>query len=144
LVVILDSSVLVAKERGRFALDQFLTTHPDEVFLLSAVTVSELWHGVERAAPPQRKTQREQTVMEWLADFGILNFDAAVARTHARIWAELEVRGTLIGPHDIQIAATAIHHGHELATLNQKEFMRISGLRLADVAPFQRSTPSPP
>ena len=87
--MILDSSVLVAKERGRFALDEFLAAHPDEACLLSAVTVAELWHGVERATPPPRKTEREQIVMEWLADFDVVPFDAAVARTHARIWAEL-------------------------------------------------------
>lgn len=123
--MILDSSVLVAKERGRFALDEFLAAHPDEACLLSAVTVSELWHGVERAAPPPRKIQREQIVVEWLADFEVLHFDSAVARTHARIWAELESRGVIIGPHDLQIAATAIYHGHKVATLNQKEFARV-------------------
>ena len=136
--MILDSSVLIAKERGRFALGEFLAAHPDESCLLSAVTVSELWHGVERATPPERRTQREQTVMEWLADFTVLHFDAAVARTHARIWAELESRGSMIGPHDLQIAATAVHHGFTLATLNQKEFIRVPGLQLVDVARYAR------
>lgn len=136
--MILDSSVLVAKERGRFALDEFLAAHPDEDCFLSAVTVSELWHGVERATPPLRKTHRMQTVTEWLADFSVLHFDADVARTHARIWADLEVRGTMIGPHDLQIAATALHHGHALATLNGQEFQRVSGLQLVDVNPYLR------
>ena len=136
--MILDSSVLVAKERGRFALDEFLAAHPDEACLLSAVTVSELWHGVERATPPQRKTQREQTILEWLTDFEVLPFDAAVARTHARIWADLETRGSMIGPHDLQIAATAIYHGYRVATLHQKEFVRVSGIQLIDVAPYVR------
>lgn len=106
--------------------------------MLAAVTVSELWHGVERATPPSRKAQREQIVMEWLTDFDVIHFDAAVARTHARIWAELETRGSMIGPHDLQIAATAIHHGHAIATLNQKEFGRVPGIQLVDVAPYVR------
>jgi tRNA(fMet)-specific endonuclease VapC len=138
LVVIVDSSVLIAKERGRFALDEFLAAHPDEDCFLSAVTVSELWHGVERATPPLRKTQRAQTVMEWLTDFSVLDFDTDVARTHARVWAELEKCGTMIGPHDLQIAATALHHGHALATLNGNEFQRVSGLRLVEVDPYLR------
>lgn len=136
--MILDSSVLVAKERGRFSLDEFLAANPDEECFLSAVTVSELWHGVERATPLERRSKREQIVLEWLADFGVLDFDAAVAKTHARIWADLEKRGSMIGPHDLQIAATALHHGHTLATLNAKEFQRVSGLLLVDVAPFSR------
>lgn len=138
--MILDSSVLIAKERGRFALDEFLTAHPDDVYLLSAVTVSELWHGVERAVPLERRVQREQTVSEWLADFTVLPFDAAVARTHARIWASLESHGSMIGPHDLQIAATAIYHGHKIATLNQREFIRVPGVQLIDVAPYARSS----
>lgn len=76
--------------------------------------------------------------MEWLADFIVLPFDAAVAQTHARVWAALETRGTMIGAHDLQIAATAIHHGYTLATLNQKEFIRVPGLQLVDVALHMR------
>lgn len=55
--MILDSSILIAKERGRFALDEFLAAHPDQECFLAAVTVSELWHGVGRARfrpPPSR------------------------------------------------------------------------------------------
>src|SRR4051812_35733616 len=116
----------------------FSPPHPDEACLLSAVTVSELWHGVERATPLPRKIQREQTVMEWLTDFEVLHFDGAVARTHARVWAELETRGSMIGAHDLLIAATALHHGHPLATLNAKEFQRVAGLQLVDVNPYLR------
>ena len=57
---------------------------------------------------------------------------------YARIWAELESQGSMIGPHDLQIAATAIHRGHGIATLNQKEFARVSGLQLVDVARYAR------
>lgn len=134
--MILDSSILVAKERGRFALDAFLAAHPHESFFLSAVTVSELWHGVERATPSARKVKREQLVREWLADFAVMEFDAQVARLHARIWAELEIRGTVIGSHDLLIAATALHYNQDIATLNAREFSRVDGLHLAEVAPF--------
>ena len=51
-----------------------------------------------------------------------------------------EARGSVIGPHDLQIAATAIHHGHTVATLNQKEFARVPGIQLVDVAPCVRPT----
>jgi len=38
----------------------------------------------------------------------------------------------VIGPHDLQIAAIAMHHGLTLVTHNTAEFSRISGLMLED------------
>jgi hypothetical protein len=52
------ASVLIANERRRFAVNKFLAANPDEGCLLSAITVSELLHQVERATAPERKTQR--------------------------------------------------------------------------------------
>ena len=134
--MILDSSILIADERGRFALQEFFAAHGSDTYCLAAITVSELWHGVERATPPARKVARGSQVQHWLISFRVLSFDAEVARRHAAIWADLEVRGCVIGSHDMQIAATALFHGHALATLNQGEFLRVPGLRLIDVAPY--------
>jgi predicted nucleic acid-binding protein len=39
----------------------------------------------------------------------------------------------MIGAHDLIIAATALTHGMTLATLNQRDFGRLSGLRLAQI-----------
>lgn len=44
--------------------------------------------------------------------------------------------GEMIGLHDLLIAATALANGHAVATLNRKDFERIPGLRLVEVAPF--------
>jgi tRNA(fMet)-specific endonuclease VapC len=139
--MILDSSILIADERGRFALQEFFAVHGSETFCLAAITVSELWHGVERATPPARKATREAQVRQWLSSLPVLAFDSSVAQRHAAIWADLEVRGCVIGSHDLQIAATALCHGHPLATLNQREFQRVPGLQLADTAPFLRLPP---
>ena len=65
-------------------------------------------------------------------------FDLAQARVHARIWAELASRGQTIGPHDLQIAATGLALGHEVATLNMREFQRVAGLKIVDATPFRR------
>jgi predicted nucleic acid-binding protein len=34
----------------------------------------------------------------------------------------------MIGPHDLQIAAAGLALGHEVATLNAREFNRVTGL----------------
>jgi len=44
--------------------------------------------------------------------------------------AELERRGQIIGPYDLQIAAQAISNDLILVTNNTKEFERIPGLKL--------------
>ena len=136
--MILDSSLLIADERGRFALQNFFAAHSSDSFHLAAITVSELWHGVERAIPANRRQAREAHVRQRLAHLNVLEFDADVARRHAAIWAAMEARGSLIGAHDLQIAATALHHGQLLATLNAKEFQRVPGLQLVAVDPYFR------
>lgn len=47
--VVIDTSVLIAAERGVFDLHGFLTSLDDTPVALSAVTASELLHGVHGA-----------------------------------------------------------------------------------------------
>lgn len=47
--VILDTSVLIAAERGIFEVDAFVENREEEPFGLSVITVAELLHGVHRA-----------------------------------------------------------------------------------------------
>jgi predicted nucleic acid-binding protein len=91
--MILDSSLLIADERGRFALQDFFAAHSGDGFHLAAITVSELWHGVERAVPAACQDAREAHVRQRLAHLNVLDFDADVARRHAAIWAALEAAG---------------------------------------------------
>jgi len=106
--------------------------------MIAAITASELLHGVERAQDAARKARRQQHVEQILAAFAILPFDLAQARVHARIWADLQTRGQMIGPHDLQIGAAALALGHEVATLNVQEFQRVTGLKVVDATPFRR------
>jgi tRNA(fMet)-specific endonuclease VapC len=136
--LILDSSVLIADERGKFDMPGFLRQFPASLPLISAITASELLHGVERAHDPVRKAQRQHHVEQLLASLTILPFDVALARVHARAWADLEMRGLMIGAHDLQIASTGLALSHGVATLNVKEFQQVTGLTVVDASPFRR------
>lgn len=128
--VVLDTSVLVGAERGRFDLGTFLVEEaPADPVFLTSITASELLHGVERADGARRR-RRADFVEDVLSDIVILPFDLSAARVHARLWADLERRGTPIGPHDLMIAAICVALGHRVATLNEKEFERIPELEL--------------
>ena len=137
--VLLDTAVLIAAERGTFDMPSYLTALGDAPVALAAVTASELLHGVERARDAATRQRRSAFVEGVLANVPVIPFALAEARAHARIWAELESAGVLIGAHDLQIAATALVAGSELATLNVKEFRRVSGLQLAELMPFVRT-----
>ena len=99
---------------------------------------SSLLIADERAANPDRKARHRRHVEQLLAAVAIDPFDLAVARVHARIWAKLDARGQMIGAHDLKIAAAGLALGHEVATLNLREFQRVTGLTVADATPFLR------
>ena len=63
----------------------------------------------------------------------ILDFDSKVAKAHANAWSQLKNKGILIGPYDLIIAATCLHHQHSLLTFNIKEFYRVPNLKLASL-----------
>jgi len=135
--LILDTSVLIADERGKFDMPGMLRSFPIVQPIIAAITASELLHGVERAVDPIRRAQPERHVEQILASVSVLAFDLAQARCHAQIWADLEKRGSMIGAHDLQIAAASLAFAHDLATLNTNEFRRVAGLRLIDASPFR-------
>jgi predicted nucleic acid-binding protein len=137
--LIFDTSLLIADERGKFDMPGFLLRFPEDQPMITAITASELLHGVERAQDAARKGKRRQHVEQILAAVAVQAFDLAQARVHARIWAELASRGQMIGPHDLQIAAAGLALGHAIATLNVQEFQRVAGLKVVDATPFRRT-----
>lgn len=132
--VILDSSILVATERKRFDLERLLLDHSPHA--IAVITAAELLIGVERADTPQRRTRREEFVKNFFAHTPIITFDFAHAELYAIRFAELAGRGETIGDRDLQIAVTALKLNYDVATLNAREFTRVSGLRLVDITSY--------
>jgi tRNA(fMet)-specific endonuclease VapC len=130
--LILDSSVIVAAERGKFDLEGLLEAYRDEPVRIAAVTASELLHGWERAPAGRRRDNRQRFVEGLLKILPSVPFDLDGARMHAHLWARLEEQGAMIGAHDLLIAATCVREGDAIATLNDKEFSRIAELTLVD------------
>jgi predicted nucleic acid-binding protein len=128
--VVVDSSVFIASERGTFDLRTKLQTRTDEPAGISAITVSELLHGVHRAAPPAVKARREAFVERILGGMTIIPFDEIVARVHARLWSSLASSGISLGAHDLIIGATALAFGWMVATRDTRSFPKIPGLEV--------------
>jgi tRNA(fMet)-specific endonuclease VapC len=71
-------------------------------------------------------------VDRFLSPFTCHPFDEDVADVSAKLRAQLAESGTMIGPYDLQIAATAVVHDLILVTHNTSEFSRIATLRIQD------------
>jgi tRNA(fMet)-specific endonuclease VapC len=128
MAALIDSSVLIAAERGKIGLDTFSARYAEEDVAISAVTASELLHGVHRARTAAQHHRRQAFVEELLAQLPVIAFDLTVARVHASLWAGLAKRGVLVGERDLMIGATAITRNYAVATCDERSFSKIPGL----------------
>jgi len=126
--ILIDSSSLIAAERGRLDLQGVLDTSADEEVAIAAVTASELLHGLHRLKGGVQQARAERFVERLLERLPVVPFDLAVARVHARLGADLAAKGTSVGAHDLMIAATAVAIDFDLATRDLRSFPKIAGL----------------
>jgi len=130
MAVLIDASILIEAERGRLDLAPHVARRAEEEMFLSVITASELLHGVHRAVRADQRARRSAFVEGVLERFPLLEIDLATARAHAQVWANLASAGTLIGPHDLWLAAGCIAHGLTMVTANIREFDRVPGLEV--------------
>ncbi len=130
--VLIDSSVLIHFERSGQDFAGFVKNREEEEVFLSVISVSELMHGVHRAADPNIKARRLAFVEGVLGALPVIGIDTRTARSHAQLWADLARAGNMIGVHDSWLAATCLAHNLQLATVNLREFMRVPGLEVED------------
>jgi len=131
MAIILDADVIILGEKGTFDLRKWVASRPKDQFEIAAITVAELWHGVERAMGTHRIT-RERYLLAVLETVPIIPYTEQTAYEHARIWAELEVSGKMIGFYDLIVGATALERGSQVATFNKRHFAPIKGLSIIE------------
>ncbi len=131
--VIIDTSLLIAGERGKLDLPALFASWADAPVAMAAITATELLFGVERAGHALQRRRRSAFVEGILERIPAVPYGVLEARAHAQLWAELSRTGSLIGAHDLQVAATALAQDWAVATLNHLEFSRVPGLTLTPV-----------
>ncbi len=129
--ITIDSDVIIAGERGVFDLQAWLHSRIGDDFSISAVSIAEVRHGIERASAAH-KSRRERYLDTLLAGLTIYPYTSRTAVEHARIWAELESSGRMIGYYDLIIAATALERRTAIATFNKKHFSQVRDIVLVD------------
>lgn len=108
-------------------------------FTVSALSVMEIVYGFHRLGREDRIQQFEGLI----AAHEVLPFDAAIASTAGRIYADLERRGTPIGLADVMIGAVAVQHGLPIITGNTGHFTAIRATGQALVIDNWRGSPTP-
>src|SRR6266496_4101631 len=131
MAIVLDADVIISGEKGAFDFNKWVASHADEPFEIAAITVAELWHGVERATGAHR-VARERYLRTLIEVIPVIPYTEQTAYHHARVWAQLESSGKMIGPYDLTVAATALERDSTLATFNKRHFAGVEGLRVIE------------
>jgi len=121
-----NTCVDLIRQRNDRILRKMLRLKPDDL-CVSSVTLSELEYGAAKSADPGRNRLALATFMTPLS---VMPYDDAVAPVYGKLRAELERAGTPIGPLDTLIAAHALSLGLTVVTDNEREFRRVSGLKV--------------
>ena len=122
-----DTVTCIGVLRQRPGMVQRLSQVSPSECAVSEVTVYELFCGVEKAQAPLAERRK---VGQFLSVIAEPPFDRAAAVSAARIRAELEQKGTPIGPYDLLIAGHALVHNLTVVANNLGEFQRVSGLKV--------------
>ena len=123
----LDTNICIyLSEHKSLKVFEKLHEHNPEEICISAVTYAELVHGVEKSKAVERN-RLALTIL--LSNIEILDFDMNAAEEYGRIRADLEKKGTPIGPLDMMIAGHAKSLGYTVVTNNVGEFKQVEGLQ---------------
>ncbi len=126
----LDTNICIyaIKNKPESVIRKIMEQNPEDL-CISVVTYAELMHGVEKS---QAVEKNRVALSLFLSAITILDFDNRAAEAYAQIKAQLEKKGTPIGPMDSLIAGHAKSQKLILVTNNTREFSRVTELQLED------------
>ena len=131
MAIILDADVIIKGEKGNFDLIAWLDGQTGHDLEIAAITIAELWHGIERATAPHR-ARRERYLGTIVERLEAIPYTEATALVHAELWANLESSGNMIGAHDLILASAALERDSVVATFNKRHFALVPGLKVIE------------
>ncbi len=125
---LLDTNICIyiIKQRPESVLRKFNSVSPGEI-AISMISVAELEYGTRKSSNPDKNLS---ALNKFLVPFNLLSFDYPATIAYGIIRTDLEIKGAPIGPLDTLIAAHAKSLNYTLVTNNEREFTRVSGLRV--------------
>jgi tRNA(fMet)-specific endonuclease VapC len=125
---LLDTNACVDYLNGRFpsVTERIQRSSPQDL-CISSIVVAELRYGADHSSSRYRNHRRLDMLT---AEIACVDFDLQAASTYGKVRADLEAKGSPIGPNDMLIAAHALALGVVLVTDNRREFERVEGLEI--------------
>lgn len=127
-MIVLDTNVVSETLRPTPNVDvlSWLDAQHPQAFFLTAISVAELFAGVQLLPRGRRRTELQRAVeaVLHLFDDRILEFDVNAASEFATIHAATVAAGRKMGFADAAIAAIAASNSMAVATRNTKDFER--------------------
>lgn len=124
---LIDSTALVALQRGRAGLDG--TLDPAEPVALAAPTAAELLAAVARSPDAETATQRTSFLERLLERLDVVPFDGLAARVRAQLDA---AQAPSVDERALDVAAIAISMGWKVVACNGR-YDRIPGLNVVRI-----------
>lgn len=121
-----DSCIYLINARSQSMLNKIQQKNFGEVGI-SSISYAELNYGVAKST---QQKQNQIALLHFATSLVIDDFDDNAAIEYGEIRANLEKKGTPIGPLDCLIAAHAKSLGSTVVTNNEREFKRVPGLKV--------------
>ena len=127
---LLDTNIciLAIKSKPQNVIENIKVRLEDGIFI-SSLTVAELEFGV---ANSKQVENNRVALFKFLSFFNTIIFENKDAVVYGMVRHKLKVKGQIIGPIDMLLAAQAISKGLILITNNSKEFLRVDNLKTED------------
>lgn len=121
-----NTCIYIIKQKSISVFEKFNAISPGQI-ALSVITLAELEYGARKSAAVEKNLF---ALHQFSIPFDILPFDYNATVEYGIIRADLEAKGTPIGPLDTLIAAHAKSLNYMLVTNNEKEVSRVNGLQV--------------
>jgi tRNA(fMet)-specific endonuclease VapC len=130
--LVVDSSVVIEAERNRLTVEDLLTgirqRFGEVEIVISAITVAELAHGVERANTLDIRQRRRAFIDELKKHVPVQPVTDETGELAGSISGSQAAKGIKVPVDDLLIAVAAIEQGYAVATLNRRHFEKIPNL----------------
>jgi tRNA(fMet)-specific endonuclease VapC len=119
-----DICIYLAKNQHPQVTARFERLKPEQL-VMSAITYGELQYGANKSSQRSRTLSQLAEITQYIP---VESLTLSAARAYGEIRATLERQGRMIGNNDLWIAAHAMAMNVTLATSNEREFLRVTGL----------------
>jgi len=119
-----DICICLAKNKHPQVTARFERLKPEQP-VMSAITYGELQYGANKSIERSRAVSQLVHLIQYIP---VESVTSSAAQAYGEIRAALEKQGRVIGNNDLWIAAHAMALDVTLATNNDREFLRVTGL----------------